>query len=332
MDGSVTSDFLHIHCGDCSAEVLRSTDVPGDILVWREIYTEGPVPGGVPEEVWREVRARFLTGFGLEYESVLRGINERYQRLEEASRYREVVLWFDACMFDQTIMVHVIDRLSRLDLDATRTSLICVSDRGLGEYPADEMAALLDTRREITPHQVDVALGAWAAFSSADPREIETLLEKDTSALPHVAPALRRHLQQYPSVRNGLNRLQNACLDVVASGVNRLGPIFARVSEREDQPFFGDTTLFACLDEMATPPHPLLTIEGPGTIVAPVDKPLQDIGRWCLAITDTGRDVLAGKLDWIELNGIDRWLGGVHLQTNQPAWRWDEQTCRLVAG
>jgi len=35
--------------------------------------------------------------------------------------------------------------------------------------------------------------------------------------------------------------------------------------------------------------------------------------------------VLAGKADHITLNGIDRWIGGVHLFGNQVPWRWDER-------
>jgi hypothetical protein len=48
-------------------------------------------------------------------------------------------------------------------------------------------------------------------------------------------------------------------------------------------------------------------------------------------ITDTGRAVLDDEADWIKLNSIDRWLGGVHLQGEEAAWRWDEQQRRMVA-
>lgn len=51
-----------------------------------------------------------------------------------------------------------------------------------------------------------------------------------------------------------------------------------------------------------------------------------------LTLTDTGRRVLAGKADQIALNGIDRWIGGVHLQGNRLRWRWDERAQRIVAG
>jgi len=324
--------FLHIHCGDSSAGVLRNSSAPGDVLVWREIYTEGPVPGGLPEDEWRRVRAEFLATFGLDRDGVLQGTNERYRRLAEAGVYEEVVLWFDACMFDQTIMIHLIDRLGGLNLGATKKSLICISHCGLGELDPEAMAALLDERREITSAQVELAGAAWGAFTSADPREIEALLAQDCSALPFLGDALWRHLEQFPSVRNGLNRLQNQALEVVASGASKLGPIFTQVSDREEQAFFGDTTLWNCLDKLTRGAAPLLRIEGPGPIVRPMDEGLKDINRWHVTVADVGREVLAGKQDWVRLNGIDRWLGGVHLHGPETEWRWDEQERRLAAG
>jgi hypothetical protein len=52
-----------------------------------------------------------------------------------------------------------------------------------------------------------------------------------------------------------------------------------------------------------------------------------------VSITDAGREVLAGRADAVRLNGLDRWLGGVHLSAPQGGdveWRYDPSTRRLV--
>jgi hypothetical protein len=41
-----------------------------------------------------------------------------------------------------------------------------------------------------------------------------------------------------------------------------------------------------------------------------------------VSLTDDGRRVLAGRADRIDLIGIDRWIGGVHLTDGR--WRFDE--------
>ena len=52
--------------------------------------------------------------------------------------------------------------------------------------------------------------------------------------------------------------------------------------------------------------------------------------RGLVALTDTGRSVLAGQLDRVAMCGIDRWLGGVHLQSGGPLWRWDNTRQRIT--
>ena len=47
-----------------------------------------------------------------------------------------------------------------------------------------------------------------------------------------------------------------------------------------------------------------------------------------LAISELGRRVLAGELDRVEVAGLDRWLGGTHLE---PANAWRREGGGLVA-
>lgn len=49
-----------------------------------------------------------------------------------------------------------------------------------------------------------------------------------------------------------------------------------------------------------------------------------------VSITEAGREVLAGRADHIQLNGIDRWLGGVHLKGPKAASRWDGTHLRAI--
>ena len=66
-ENSAVNDLLHIHCGDASADTMRTALIPGDILVWREIYLEGPVPGNMTDSDFRKGRALFLSSFGFSY-------------------------------------------------------------------------------------------------------------------------------------------------------------------------------------------------------------------------------------------------------------------------
>ena len=40
--------------------------------------------------------------------------------------------------------------------------------------------------------------------------------------------------------------------------------------------------------------------------------------------------VIEGQADRVAACGIDRWLGGVHLEGRGPMWRWDSASNRLA--
>jgi hypothetical protein len=329
--------MMHVHCGDSSAETLRKAEAAGEVVVWCDPVFEGPTPAGVSGDEWRRMRANYLAG-QLGDALTADQIAERFRReqtaLEQFRDHDEVVLWFDACLFDQAILIRQLAWFGERDLGDTRLSLIAIGAfpgferfRGLGELDPAQLGSLLDTRHEVAPAETDLARRAWTAFCSPDPTAIERLLDQDTRALPFLADALRRHLEQFPSVRNGLNRLENEALAAVAAGCAKPTAIFRYASDREERPFFGDTTLWACLDDLARAPSPALTIDGPSPLPRWAPK---DIDRWTIALTPFGRDLLADRTDWLRANGLDRWLGGVHLEGKKAAWRWDERRSRLA--
>src|SRR5256886_15264019 len=45
-----------------------------------------------------------------------------------------------------------------------------------------------------------------------------------------------------------------------------------------------------------------------------------------LRLTEAGARVLAGDEDHVALNGIHRWIGGVHLPAHTVSWRWYEES------
>lgn len=324
--------YLHIHCGDCSADSLRKSEVPGEILVWHDPVLEGPTPAILSDDEYRRLRAQHFVSqqYVKDFDNALSGLEECEKTLECLADFNEVILWFDACLFDQSIMVRIMDKLTKVGKDDCKISLICIGEfpgftrfKGLGELGPEQMASLFPSRKEITPEQFALASKAWNALGSDNPRDLKKLLSEDCSSLKYLADAIQRRLEMFPSVNNGLNRMQQAALTAIADGIHDLIGIFKAVSDMEPRPFFGDIMLWECLQEMADAKNPLLIITGPGSIKQPLWEPLQDLKRWQVEITETGREVLVGKLDWIEINGLDKWFGAVHLKAGENIWRWD---------
>lgn len=291
----------------------------------------GPTPCDVTGAEWYRMRAEYLVSTGVPFDplELARSLAAEDAILDDISGHDEVVLWFDHCLFDQSILVRALARLAGSQPGKTRLSLICVGEfpgfvrfKGLGELSPAQMASLIGQRHEITDAEKLLAVRAWAAMCSPDPREVEAIIAGDTTALPYLGDALFRQLEQLPSTRNGLSRLENECLAAVAAGNGGLVNIFNAVSDMEPRPFLGDTMLWDWVDRLAKGAHPALRISGLGPV--PRWETKADLAAWAITLTDTGRALLTGETDWVDLNGMDRWVGGVHLDGQANMWRWDD--------
>ncbi len=307
---------LHITNGDSAAERIRASGIPGDILPWRDVLHEGPVPGKLGFAQLREVRAKFIADGGWASEQeVTAGFAERDAMIDASGDRDEVILWFEHDLYDQLQLIQVLHRYGTQGPDPKRLSL-AVENEYLGMLSVDRIRALYARRTPLSTSQVRLAVQAWNAFTSTEAAAITRFLDEDTSVLPYLAPALRRFLEEYPSQRTGLSRSEQQALEAIEGGADTLAKAFpASHHEREDAIYLGDTVFADYVARMSDAAVPLVTYDDGDVITTPVDWTRR------IVLTDAGRRVLKGEVNAIALNGIDRWLGGVHLEAppGQPA-------------
>jgi hypothetical protein len=325
--------MLHVLNGTATSGTLEQSNVLGTYVAYFDALTDGPVPGGLSDQEMREVRARYVASRGwAEYGEAMETARAWDAALEGFADYDEVVLWFEHDLFDQLLLIRHLDWFARRDLGSTKLTLICIDAfpgvepfHGLGQLTADQLESLVDTRRPVTTSQTNVARRAWAAFTSPEPTAFAQLLTDDTRALRFLDGAVRRQLQEYPAVSNGLPRTEREILTILeTSGPMRPDDLFSAEQRREERVYMGDASFWWRVEALGAGPHPLVSLD-----VAPRVDHLPD-GK--VAITPVGRDILAGKKDWIDLAGFDRWLGGVHLKTPGLIWRWSEESGQLQGG
>ena len=322
------SSMLHITDGESVAGTLRESGVPGTVSIYGDLMFEGPAPAGLDAETWLETRARFMADADYASLEETRAYLKAFEdSLASYGQHDEVVIWLDPRLSDQLILIKVLDWFSRQDLGKVKLSLICAGHYpgindfvGLGALTADQLASLLDTRMPVGAAQLATAREAWTAFTSPDPTAIQRFIESDTSALPFIEAALRRHLEQFPSLYNGLSRTEHQALAILRQQGTLAGPhLFVATQHREEWVFMGDTQFYQLIRDLSGARQPLVQIS---------DSSANRLGE--VRLTETGRKVLDGEADHIDLNGIDRWLGGVHLKGKSGLFRWDRATSRIV--
>jgi hypothetical protein len=321
--------LLHVLNGDAAAASLRAAGIAGEVTLSADVLYEGPAVAASPER-WRRERARFLAASGYEgYDECLERLTGWDRALEDFRSHDEVVLWFEHDLFDQLHVCRLLDWFAARDTGLTDLSLIDVGPAGeyLGRMPPQQLPGLLDARQPVSAAQQRLACAAWAAYCAPDPAGLEALLRSDVAALPYLAAALRRHLEEFPGAGDGLSRSERQALAVAAAaGPLPFSALFAAAQSQEERCFMTDLSLLRRLRDLAAGPRPLLRLDSPsGAWTSIARNPL-------IAVTAAGLRVLAGEEDWIAIRGgIDLWLGGVHLQGQEPAWRWDREARRLSA-
>jgi hypothetical protein len=324
------SPFLHVANGTATTRLIEAAGIPGRRSVWADPLYEGPVPEGLGDEQLIDVRARYLAGaYGLGTPTIENDLREWRREIAEHVAYDELVLWYEHDLFDQLNLIQLLPWIRARVPRSKAVTLVCIDRfpghpdfKGLGELSPDDIATLLDSRRPVEPAQYELAEQAWSAFGASTPERLERLVHADTTAMPFLALALRRLLEEYPAVSDGLTRTERRLLSIAARPPVQLHAAFRRMHDAEVY-YITDGSFLRLIDALAHAATPLLASGAPST-------PDGGIPDGTLSITEAGRAVLEGRTDLIGLGGIDRWVGGVHLEPGDRLWRWDRDAARLV--
>ena len=287
--------MLHITNGDCAVAVL-SQAVSGSILPWRDVLHEGPVRAGLSLETLSAERARFIAAAGW---GPLSQVEDEFKARDAAFRrageHDEIVLWFEHDLYDQLQLIQVLDGLAELRATSgsRRVSLICEAEY-LGNMAPERAGELFALRNPVTRRHLQEAQAAWTAFRSSDPSGIQP---EKPRALPFLGAALRRHLEEFPWVTDGLSRTERQIVQALRAGPLALHDILRRIEE--DPAFLADAVLAWHLERLARE-----------------DLVERGAGTW----RSTGRP---------RRRRLPRWLGGYEVM--DEALRWDPALGRLVA-
>jgi hypothetical protein len=299
--------ILHIVNGGTVADGLRAAGVEGDVVEYADVLHEGPVPPDENAADFREVRAAFIAASGWAPAEQARLHISAWEGPATVLReFDDVVLWYEHDLFDQLLLIRLLSWWWK-NAPVDPPSLVSPGDY-LGLQTPAQLVALFEARECVEEAQLTLACDAWRAFTASEPLELARIVgHENTMALPHLEGALRRLLEEYPSVTNGLARTERQILEILEQSPLTPFDLFTANARREERVFMGDATFFMRLERMLAARRPLVRRDAH-------DAPIQ--------ITDNGRRVLSGELDDVAMNGIDKWIGGVHL-TSDNVWRWN---------
>ena len=321
---------LIITNGDAAGELLRKAFSETEVLPWRDVLHDGPMPMTADLEELSELRADFLAERGWGDPDTLReNFRARDRGLAHFEAFETVTLWFEHDLYDQLQLVQILDWFFGTPGRGAGLRLVQADDF-LGTQSVEQLVDLAKSGAPVNEAQLALASKVWSAFRQPDPKAFAGLLSDDLAALPYLEQAVRRMLQELPDANTGLARTQHQILVAINDGVNTPRDLFGAVERMEEAAFMGDWSFWTWLDGLASEPGRL--IEGLNRRFEPEmgHDEFMTYLQSNIALTPLGFQVLGGGADYAGPARIDRWMGGTHI-TNDALWRWNDRESVLVA-
>lgn len=233
---------LHILNGDSTALVFKQTGIAGDILIWREILSEGPVSNTNLWSIRSPWMKEHFAANESDYQQLV--INE-VAKLEDLSKYQSTTLWFEFDLVCQINLIYVLKLLAEKS-DGKPIFLICPDHfeglpnfRGLGELNPAQLKSLEASKVTLTQRDLDFAKNAWNLYVANDIPRLAKLLTTEFGNLCLLKPALEAHILRFPAT--GLNYIEELLLKIINSGLSNKAEIYAKFWELA--PIYGMTDL-----------------------------------------------------------------------------------------
>ena len=213
------SSLLHITNGDAFTERLSELNLKGDVITWREMLCEGKTLNNVGSENFWKTRFEFLNkNYKVSKSWFIEKTLKEYRSLCNHKQQDHIVLWFEYDLFCQINMLAVLSWL-KVHRKYAEISLVCSgkegkSDRmfGLNELSNDKLTELYENRTILTQDDVEYADYIWQLYCSDNPIRLENLRDFNEYQFDYLSDAIRSHLHRFPSIKNGLNEMENMIL------------------------------------------------------------------------------------------------------------------------
>ncbi|SDU03584.1 DUF1835 domain-containing protein [Halopseudomonas salegens] len=319
LHGDQDAHTLHIRCGSDIRHSLTVAGFQGDFLEFSDPFCIGPVPADDNQRLLH-TRAEFLAGaFDMSLADSLARLSQSYSALDRLDDYERLVLWFEHDSYDQLILAYLLHRLhqqrpkAHIELIAVESIPGVERFIGIGQLAPDLLAWLWPQRQRVNEQLLQLGSQAWAAITADRPDALVALIGTGTPALPMMARALDRHLRELPACETGLGLSETLTLEIVRDhGPLPVGKVFSHLMRtREPLPYLGDLMFWWMLQPLLTAADPLLEIVAEQAAQWPQRE---------LALTRTGQAVLAGDRHWLRISHTQRWVGGMRIVADQPAW------------
>lgn len=217
---------LHITDSENITKILKTLGHASSVITWREMLCEGRTTLKVgSEDFWKTRFEFFKTTYKRSKKSFIDNTLKEYRNLCKQKKQDEIVLWFTSDLNSQINNIAIISWLKTYRR-GRKISIIHIPEASVSNFSMgfDSLSdrelfhTYLNNRVPLSQSDIEYADYIWQIYCSDSPLRLETAyLFNPNSPFVHLENSIKIHLQRFPSLKNGLNGMENNLLDRATS-------------------------------------------------------------------------------------------------------------------
>ncbi len=215
------STQLHITNGDMFTKKLKSLNIKGDIITWREMLCEGQTLNNVGSESFWKTRFDFLNkNYKISKATFVEKTLKEYRSLCNHKQQDQIVLWFGNDLFCQINLLAVVSWL-KSHRKYAEISLVVNNSKTesfeLDDLSTEALKSSFENRTVLTQDDIEYADYIWQLYCSDNPIRLENLTNYKNYSFKYLPEAITAHLKRFPTIKNGLNSIENNLLHIASN-------------------------------------------------------------------------------------------------------------------
>jgi hypothetical protein len=297
------------------------------------MFSCGPLPPISNLVEWRAARAKHfwdLVGMPEPEGQSSGSTQDIIARLDRIRAAEIVTVWIGAGLPDRLMLAFLVQLADLGHLDERRLRVVDFAKLGIDAinvgYLSPEVIAANRREEQLGDAELARLREAWNAITASDPEALLRFVADDRDE--PLDRAVRRLLSRFPDEQTGLSEFQHSLLRNVAAHGPRMSHAigYAHEDRGYDPDWLGYSEGTYQLRRLGHPrlPAPLVTITPPTDpdvdyeirVLPDGSEVIHPDTHAIVRLTPAGEDVLAGRRNHLDLNGIDDWIGGIHLPSS----------------
>lgn len=211
---------LHIVNGDSLAEQMLQLELPGELVVWRELLCEGPTLKNIDLKFFELRKSFLLKTYNISEENYEERFVSEIERLKSLSDYDNIILWFEFDLYCHINMLAAINLIKNKHGDIP-ISLVCSKKlhgekelQALSQLSLRELKNHCQNRIQLNTEDIEIAILIWELYCGGNPLKLKPKIKVKTN-FEYLSSCVRAHVERFPNSITGINSLERNILRLI---------------------------------------------------------------------------------------------------------------------